>query len=317
MLRPPYLGKICRDVRRFELTPSTSILESAGWGSYHACNPSLLVQDGRVRVLVRLVNYTIENGQYVVPDTDGKVKTQNLLGWLEGEELEELRPVKDLDPSRRTPTFVLGYEDLRLFTYDKKLYASATVRDRDRDRCQIALCEWTAEGDIVKATTQEAGRLHEKNWMPIVDWHGNNVAWLYETENATVRTADGTLTTNRCSLALDHLRGGSQVIPWRNGYLAVVHETIVMEGWGCRRIYLHRFVRFDAGMRITGVSPAWTCEDGHYGIEFVSTIALRNDELLIGYGLEDREAKVLALAEEDVASIEWVLPDPPIAQELR
>ncbi len=61
-----------------------------------------------------------------------------------------------------------------------------------------------------------------------------------------------------------NLRGSSQMIPFRDGYLAVVHETEIPK----ERIYFHRFVYFNAA-----ASPVAMTERFHFmefGEEFVT-----------------------------------------------
>jgi tetratricopeptide (TPR) repeat protein len=311
-LRPPSIQRLCGGTRIVTLTVNYKRIEAAGYGKYRAMNPSVCLHKGELWAIVRMVNYTIENGSYVSSDEDGIVRTINLIGRMVmqdfGWTLDEFSIVTDKDDGLRQPTTVLGYEDMRLFSVDGKLWASATVRDRDRDRCQIALLELDDVGDVVKATIQDSDRWIEKNWMPIV---GDEIKWLYELDPTTVRRKDGTTSIQKCSLALEHLRGGSQVIPFDDGFLCVTHETIEQNGWGCRRIYLHRFVRFDKELRVTSVSPTWIFEDGSpHGIEFCAGLARdpqKPERLIISYGVEDRQAKLLVVSEDEVRNMQWIM----------
>lgn len=309
MLRPPCIHDLT-DADVFKLEMSTKTLNEAGISGYHPMNPSLCVRKGKVSIVMRTVNYTIENGQYVTPEADGRIRTTNLLGEIVvGEKkMRDLRAMRDLDDGPRQPTRVLGYEDVRLFSVRGKLWGSATVRDRDNDRCQIALIEISPEGDIAKAHIQtESTQYIEKNWMPIV---GDEIRWIYGLDPTTVRRRDGHMEALPTRFALDHLRGGSQVIPYEDGWLCVVHETIHQDGWGCRRIYLHRFVRFDKRFRVSSVSQAFTFER-NYGIEFCSTLIRdpATKKLVLGYGVEDREAKLLVLTGERLKKLKWWTPE--------
>jgi hypothetical protein len=312
MLRPLSLRKMLKTTKVIDLEPSPESLREGGIENYHAMNPSVCVHNGELWVLIRMVNYTIENGEYKVPDLDGKVRTENLLGKYtvldSGALCSSLGLVQDLDKAPRADTRVLGYEDMRIFSVEGKLWASSTVRDRGEDRCKMALLTLDEDGDVTNAEVQgTATRWVEKNWMPIV---GDEIRWLYEVCPTTIRHTSGSLqTTQPCSLALEHLRGGSQVIPFAGGYLCVTHETIAQDNWGCRRIYLHRFVRLDTKFCVTAVSPAWTFEDGHHGIEFCTGMSYnpkKSGQIVIAYGVEDREAKLLLVDEKEVEALEWI-----------
>jgi len=311
MLRPPCIHDLIESDDLFNLELHSKTLNEAGIPGYHTMNPSLCVHKGKLWICIRTVNYTIENGQYVTPEADGRIRTVNVLGklTLSDKKLHEMRPMRDLDDGPRQPTHVLGYEDLRIFSVKGKLYGSATVRDRDNNRCQIVLCEIDQAGDIAKAHLQtEHTRLTEKNWMPIV---GDEIRWIYELGPTTTRRRDGHMEAMPTKFALDHLRGGSQVIPFEDGWLCVAHETIHQDGWGCRRIYLHRFVKLDKRMRVSSVSQCFTFEPRHYGIEFCSTLVRDpvSKKLVIGYGVEDREARLLVLSGDHLKKLRWWKPE--------
>ena len=310
MLRPSPLRKMLATTKVIDLEPSVESLKAGGIERYHAMNPSVCVHEGELYVLVRMVNYTIEHGAYVVPDADGKVRTENLLGKFvvhdSGVQFSNLGLVQDLAGGQRTATRVLGYEDMRIFSVNGKLWASATVRDRGEDRCKMVLLELDRDGDVSSAEVLATARWTEKNWMPIEGAH----RWLYEVCPTVVRTRRGSTESRPCSLALEHLRGGSQVVPFQDGWLCCTHETIAQDGWGCRRIYLHRFVRFDASFDVKAVSPAWTFEDGHHGIEFCAGLSRnpqKKGQMILGYGVEDRQAKLLLVDEKEIEGMDWMV----------
>jgi tetratricopeptide (TPR) repeat protein len=314
MLRPPSIRKLCDYTKIVDVEPTRKDLEEACVPNYHATNPSVVVHRDELWAVVRMVNYTIEDGKYVSCDADSRIRTVNLLGRLleDGSSytLGEMRIMRDLDKSPRRDTTVLGYEDVRPFSIDGKLWASATVQDRNQG-CRIALLDINDAGNIESAIVQESKRQVEKNWMPIV---GDEIAWLYEIDPTAVWKIDGLQPSKPCELALDHIRGSSHVIPFDDGYICVTHETISMANWGVRRIYLHRFVRLSKDMRVTAVSPSWTFEDRHYGIEFCCGLAhdpRRPERLILGFGVEDRQAKLLIVPKDEVKKMAWISPAGP------
>ena len=305
-LRPASIRRLCPSCKVIDLEPDMWRSEATHLANYHATNPSVCVHNDALKIVVRLVNYTIENGQYVTPD--GKIRTENLMGTFGPDgKLTGLGLIEDLATDPRSPTHVLGYEDIRPFHVNGKLMGSATVRDRGDDRCKIALLTFDTDENIASAKVIPTPRPVEKNWMPI---EGKGApTWLYEVNTMVVRDTERASETRRCKFALDHQRGGSQVIPFDDGYLCVTHETINMEGWGVRRIYLHRFIKFDASLNVVAVSPAWVFEDGHYGIEFCAGMCKDPhslDRLILSYGVEDRQAKLLLVEAHDIRNLQWI-----------
>jgi predicted GH43/DUF377 family glycosyl hydrolase len=85
-------------------------------------------------------------------------------------------------------------------------------------------------------------------------------------------------------------RGGSQLVRLGNGHwMALVHE-VAHESDG-RRVYEHRFVRFDApaGWKIDAVSPAFAFRETR-AIEFAAGLAVHGDHLVASFGVRDAEA---------------------------
>jgi glycosyltransferase involved in cell wall biosynthesis len=290
MLRPPMLEKVCPSARtvRIDFEPPS------GW---HAMNPTLCMMKGKTWCVVRTVNYTLDGRSYDVNDPARIVRTKNYLGTLtEDGKLENPRLIEDLDKSPRQFSFITGYEDIRLVAIKGKLVGSATVCDRDPNRRQIARLYFTEDGDIENAPVQASRQWHEKNWMPFV--LAGNLAWIHSLDPTVVISAPG---VERSSpFALEHLRGGA-VIPYKGGYLAVTHETIESNE---KRIYLHRFVKIDKHFTVYAVSPSWAFH--HHGIEFCAGMVLDREELVLSYGVQDREAWVARVSVEEVESMKWI-----------
>jgi len=292
MLRPPPIGSACPSARatRIRFEPP---------GGRLPMNPSVCRHDGQLWCVVRAVNYTLGKGrQYAVHDPRGVVRSENYLGVLETDgRLVDPMPMEDLDPSPRHPSGIVGYEDVRLVSVDGDLTASATVCDRDPEgRRLIARLYIDDDGDIERADVQPSNQLHEKNWLPLSV--GGQLVWIYSLDPTAV--LPGPL--RDCPLALDHLRGGA-AIAHDGGYLCVTHEVVdAADG----RIYLHRFVRIDAEWRVTGATPAWVF--AHHGVEFCAGLARDGDDLVLTYGVEDREAWVLRVDAREVGEMRWVEP---------
>lgn len=292
MLRPAPIYALCPSAEAVQIRFRTP-------NGYMPTNPSICVHDGALWCVVRTVNYTMNGQSYVVHDPHHVVRTKNYLGRLDVDgAFVDPTPMRDLDTSPRISSQVVGYEDMRLVSVAGKLTGSATVCDRDVDGPRIARLHLTPNGDVRRADVQPSNQRCEKNWMPL-DVNGE-FTWIYSLDPTAILSKTGPLRS--CPLALDHLRGGA-AIPIRSGYLCVVHETIdETEG----RVYLHRFVKLDKKFNVTAVSPTWVFV-GH-GIEFCAGLAYFNGQLVLSYGVKDREAWIMKVDVEEVEAIKWITP---------
>ena len=139
-------------------------------------------------------------------------------------------------------------------------------------------------------------RRREKNWTPVLG--GGELRFIYTFDPAVLMDRDGHETATRIpEFAADHFRGGSQAIPFDNGYLCVIHEMVLIEN---KRTYIHRFVQTDRdGVLISCSRPFYFLAKG---IEFAAGLARRpqGNRLLVSFGFEDKEAWLAEFDEEDV-----------------
>jgi hypothetical protein len=303
------IATILSTVRASKLLVDEAVLVAGGAAGYHLSNPSVAVHGGQLLCAIRSVNYKVEDdASYVVPASDcGEVKTQNFLSEIDPSTLtvRSIRHIGDYADAPKFPSLIHGYEDLRLIPLPGRLVASATMRDRaPNNRNAIALLELSDRG-VERAYVQDGDR-HEKNWMPILDGTAD-VSFLYMTDPTTVTRFDPE--TGQCKqvarhvprFSLDHLRGGSQLIPMSDaslGFLAVTHEVTLRDK---NRVYLHRFVRFAPDFTVAAVSEPWFFR--RRGVEFCAGLARMGDDLILSYGLGDCEAWLMRVNETEVLAM--------------
>jgi hypothetical protein len=281
-----------------------------GWSLF---NPTVINHAGELVGVVRSSNYRITDGQYVIPPEDGgKIRTQNLLVRF-GPDLRPVscRPLVADYPQTSYP--VDGLEDCRLRHTASGLGVSATVRNVSPfdGACRIGIGTVDLEAATVTGlrvldglTTQE----HEKNWMPI-EGHGG---WLYSCHHeGHVVTIDpdpaqpaGWLMARRDASPpiAAMFRGGSQLIQYRGGWLAVIHEVAYLNG---RRAYEHRFAWFDERLALARLSPTFAFREKQE-IEFAAGLAEVGGRLIVSFGVRDAEAWLVSLPEEHA----WQLLSP-------
>src|SRR5208337_3246258 len=88
-------------------------------------------------------------------------------------------------------------------------------------------------------------RVHEKNWMPIMD---NTGRWMYRCDEITDgRGSNSKLPEPRWDIG--QLAGGSQLVRWKDGWIAIVHEARTIPDQSAR-FYMHRFVEFTSDFQL-------------------------------------------------------------------
>ena len=280
-------------------------LPHAGWSLF---NPSLINHGGKLLAVIRSSNYTIVDGRYVM---DGDViRTENILAWLSSAGVVLGSKVLTIDyPKTDYP--VDGLEDCRLRYTESGIGVSATIRNASPfdGRCRICTADVDPEAGTLtdmRVMASGAGQDHEKNWMPILNSTGG---WLYACNHGGhVVTIDpdpdlrgGWQLSQRWAspTVANRFRGGTQLLPWGEGYLCVVHEVAYSSN---QRVYEHRFVYFDKSMRLERISPAFAFRESR-AIEFAAGIAEVDTGVMISFGVRDAEAWTVTVSDKDVEKL--------------
>jgi hypothetical protein len=287
-------------------------------------NPSILVDDDKIRVIIRHVNYTFYHSEkklfqhqwgpltYVHPENDMHLRTLNY--YCELDKNYNITRYNQIDtsdfPEKELWDFV-GLEDARIFKWDGKLYTSGVRRDLDtKGTGRMELCEIVVTEDKVKEISRfripppnDLNSYCEKNWMPILDKPYHYVKWGNPTEvvkvNPETQTCETTSLSQQVWMPRD-LRGGSQVIPAGDFYIACTHEVNLFQSEVGRKdaVYRHRFVVWDKNFNIVKYSKDFAFMDGD--VEFCIGMDRHNSNLLMTFGFQDNAAYLLAVPENVV-----------------
>lgn len=286
-------------------------------------NPSILVEDGKIRVIIRHVNYTFYHSEeklfqhqwgpltYVHPENDMHLRTTNYYCEL-NDNFEIIRWNK-IDTSKfdnYEPKWeFVGLEDARIFRWNGKLYTSGVRRDLDTiGTGRMELCEIVVKENSVEEISRfripppkDPNSYCEKNWMPILDKPYHYVKWSNPTEVVKVdpenKTCETISISNQIHLPRD-IRGGSQVISAGDFYIACTHEVDLFKSEVGRKdaVYRHRFVVWDKNFNIVKYSNDFAFMDGH--VEFCIGMDRYKDKVLMTFGFQDNAAYVLVVPEK-------------------
>lgn len=294
-----------------DLIPATEMRPVAlptreGWSSF---NPSIASSEDELRLIVRSSNYRYHGSvmSITVDDPDGIIRTENYWVRLDDRfDVQEAQLIADAGFRPEPPPFpVAGFEDCRLFCHGASWWATATVRDRDAAGiCRTAMLRLDAASVADMRLLSDGRGRHEKNWMPAPggDAGPRFVYGCSPTVVVRYDDASGAVVPESIQPApiiARRFSGGSQVLAIADGFLGVVHESARFADGA--RLYTHRWVWFDAAWRLARLSPPFVFQE--LGVEFAAGLAQRDDELVISYGVWDREAWLATVPIAEVLSL--------------
>jgi hypothetical protein len=284
-------------------------------------NPSVYNDDGRILVNLRNINYTLYHAEknkyenqwgplvYIHPENDMHLRTWNYLCELDGNlRISKYFKIDTTDfPDQELWEFV-GLEDCRIIRWNQKLYVSGVRRDLDStgigrmELCEIQDIKQVSQFRI--PTPVDKNSYCEKNWMPITDMPYHYVKWTNGTEvvkvNPETQTCEQVKLHTWKDLGCGDLRGGSQVIPFGDYRICVVHETFLYNSEAGRKdgTYRHRFIVWDKDWNIVKVSPQFSFMEAK--IEFCCGLTSYENDFLLTFGFQDNASYLLKVPQDVV-----------------
>lgn len=291
------------------------------------CNPSIFDDGKNVYVSLRNVNYMLYDNKntryqtyfgefvYATPDDDVHLRTRNYLAKYNIKEncIDSYNLIDTSDFDVEPVWEFVGHEDIRLVKWKGKLYATGCRRDvKPNGESRMELCE------IDPKTGQELSRVRikapgdnksycEKNWVPVLDKPFHYIKWTNPTELVKVNPKTGDceslfvkdqdqniLKTNRA------LRGSSQLVPYKDGYIALMHEVDLvlneLERKECQ--YYMKWIVFDKDFNITAASDEFKFLN--CSIEFTNGLMHRDGVFYIPFSIMDNVSFMLKVPEHIV-----------------
>lgn len=284
-------------------------------------NPSILVDNGKILLNIRNVNYTIYHSEkkkflhewgplvYLHPEHYQKLKTTNFYCELDSDYNISRCSVVDTSLLDQEPLWeFVGLEDARFARWGGKLYLSGVRRDtttNGQGRIELSEIEVTeTEVKEIKRNRIEPpidkNSYCEKNWMPVIDKDYHYVKWTNPTEVVIADTSN--LSSKQVFVGeytplFRDIRGGSQLIPWNNHYIAITHEVDLFKDCLGRKdgIYRHRIVIWDKDFKNMKWSDDFTFLGGE--IEFCAGLCYHDGMFLATFGFQDNSACLLGIPE--------------------
>ena len=286
-------------------------------------NPSILYWDNKIIINLRHVNYTFYHSEaklfqhqfgpltYVHPENDMHLRTDNY--YLELDHNVNISRFNRVDTSlfdTYEPMWdFVGLEDARLVCWHNKLYMTGVRRDTTTNgEGRMELSEIIVGSDSVREVSRlriqppkDPNSYCEKNWMPVVDKPYHYIKWTNPTEVVKVNIENGTSETvheGEYTQAPNDFRGGTQVIPYEDKYIAFIHEVDLFNSEVGRKdaVYRHRLVIWDKSFNLIKFSEPFSIMGGH--VEFAVGLIFHNGEFLLTFGFQDNAAYLLRIPQK-------------------
>jgi hypothetical protein len=281
------------------------------------CNPSVFIDNGKILVNVRHIQYTLYHSElnkyehqygplvYLNPENDITLTTTNFICELnENLDISYWSKVDTSSFDQKPLWEFVGLEDARLVKWNNKFYLTGVRRDLDTigtGRMELSELEFAEDSVKEVSRFRIPGPLPDneycnKNWMPILDMPFHFVKWTNGTQVVKVIPEENrteTVVLKDWVQAPKDLRGGSQVLPYKDGYLAINHETDLFKSEAGRKnaTYRHKFTYWDKDWNIQKFSPVFSFLEGQ--IEFCCGMAKYQNDYLLTFGFQDNAAYIL------------------------
>ena len=285
-------------------------------------NPSVFVDGNDIFVNIRHCQYTLYHSEknnyehqwgpllYLNPENDISLTTTNYFGILDENLI--LTSFDKIDTSNfdRKPLWeFVGLEDCRIVKWEEKFYLCGVRRDTTTNgvgRMELSEIDIPNSFEEINRhripVPENSDSYCEKNWMPILDQPYHFVKWSnpvqivkYDIKTNTTKTVFlGNLKENM----MQNLRGGSQVMPYKDGYICIHHITYLFRSEQDRKnaTYRHVFTYWDKNWNVLKQSKQFDFMGAN--IEFCCGMSKYKDDYIITFGLQDNASYVLKISED-------------------
>ena len=292
-------------------------------------NPSIYNDIGCLYLTLRSCNYTLFHSEDATTPLKNSKQTFHILGddkdikvstnffcYLETDNLKPyfIHQINTEKFDKPAQWVFSGLEDPRLVKWNRKFFLCGSRRDTEKTG--IGRME-LSEVEVKYGHPNELNRYRipapgnndsycEKNWMPILSLPFHFIKWSNPTEMVRYNLQTNTTETlfvkkNNMNLS-NNLRGGSQVIDWDDGYLAVVHEvySTYIDGKYDHE-YKQQFIFWDKQWNLVKYSDQFTMMGAK--IEFVSGLTTIDGDTIISFGHQDSTSFVVRVSNDFIREL--------------
>jgi len=259
----------------------------------HACNPSIVADEGGYRAIVRTVSYTLDTYDEVM--LRGGLDTINWLVRFDANlQILDARRIDDRKCREQDERAASGFEDARLFFWQGGWWYSASGLAPGYPPYRVTMSLNHLDGAAVAESTfipSPKNAPMEKNWMPVVT--GEELSFIYRAspmQRVRAQNSSFDFSEEAGDARMLGWSGSSQCIVYRSRRLCVVHRTVLESG---RRVYEHAFLELDENFRIVRVSPSWYFDKET--VEFCAGLCVTSSHAILSYGFEDGDARLLKI----------------------
>jgi len=295
-------------------------------------NPSIYLTEEKFLLNVRHVQYSLyhsENNQYfqgrwgplayLHPENDQTLTTVNYFGEI----LNHKPHIHKVDTSLLDvkPLWeFIGLEDARIAVWDDTMWLIGVRRDtttNGQGRMEMSKIVPSESGGYKEIeryrldTPNSNPSYCEKNWVPIIDKPYHFLKWSNpvdivkvdlstKMENGFYKCEQVYLSKNTHPLPRD-IRGGTQLVPWEDGYLMIGHEVDLFKSELQQKdaFYYHRIFFLNKDFEVERYSDYFNFMTGYieFGTGLVlvgeNKLGLKKDDVYITYGFQDNSAFLL------------------------
>lgn len=285
--------------------------------NYCASSPSLLRKDGQLIMNIRYVNYRIQpDGSYMMHQNNtfnhnNDVITKNAIVYLDNnynittpvtnDRLFKNESVTDISSF---PTRIKGLEDLRLFTFQNRIYYTATSQQfsyTNTNRIVMGIYDIDSLSYLNNKTLRPPHDTDcEKNWIPI-NYKDEKILFIYKWHPLQIGELDA---NNKLNITITHetpkffrnYRGSSNVFEYNNQLWVITHGVKYVTP----RKYYHQILVLDKEtLKVLRYTVPFYFNN--FTIEYCVGMHIFNNEMAIMFSQMDMNPCLLRISMDKLA----------------